>query len=170
MPKQIDQVSVSVNGKSACIYYISPIQVNALTPPDPLSGSVQVVVTTGGATSKSFTAQAQALSPSFFVFGGGPYVAATHADGSLIGPLSLYPGATTPAKAGEVIMLYANGFGPTNVPVQSGAVGQSGTPSPLPVIKIGGVTAEVQFAGLVAPGEFQFNVAVRGVAHWETSR
>jgi uncharacterized protein (TIGR03437 family) len=28
------------------------------------------------------------------------------------------------------------------------------------VIKIGGATATVQFAGLVAPGEFQFNVVV----------
>jgi uncharacterized protein (TIGR03437 family) len=34
--------------------------------------------------------------------------------------------------------------------------------SPLPAIKIGGVSATVQFAGLVAPGEFQFNVVVPG--------
>jgi uncharacterized protein (TIGR03437 family) len=32
--------------------------------------------------------------------------------------------------------------------------------SPLPVIKIGGITATVQFAGLSAVGEFQFNVVV----------
>ncbi len=37
---------------------------------------------------------------------------------------------------------------------------QGGTLVPLPVIKIGGITATVQFAGLVAPGEFQFNVVV----------
>ena len=37
---------------------------------------------------------------------------------------------------------------------------QSGALLPLPVIKIGGATATVQFAGLVAPGEFQFNVVV----------
>jgi uncharacterized protein (TIGR03437 family) len=30
----------------------------------------------------------------------------------------------------------------------------------MPVITIGGVTATVTFAGLVAPGEFQFNVIV----------
>ena len=44
--------------------------------------------------------------------------------------------------------------------MQSGSVSQSGMLSPLPVVKIGGVTATVQFAGLVAPGEFQFNVVV----------
>jgi uncharacterized protein (TIGR03437 family) len=30
----------------------------------------------------------------------------------------------------------------------------------LPVIEIGSATATVQFAGLVSPGEFQFNVVV----------
>ena len=29
-----------------------------------------------------------------------------------------------------------------------------------PVVTIGGIAAKVQFAGLVAPGEFQFNVVV----------
>jgi uncharacterized protein (TIGR03437 family) len=42
----------------------------------------------------------------------------------------------------------------------SGSILQSGSLSPLPMVKIGGVTATVQFAGLVAPGEFQFNVVV----------
>ncbi len=161
MPRQLDNVSVTVNGKSAYVYYISPLQVNVLTPPDAISGSVQVSVTTAGQVSKSFSVQAQPLAPSFFVFGGGPYVAATHADGSLIGAASLYPGASTPAKIGETIVLYANGFGPTGVPVQSGAVSQSGTLSPLPVVAIGGQPAMVTFAGLnITPGEFQFNVVV----------
>ena len=57
-------------------------------------------------------------------------------------------------------MLYANGFGPTSVAVVSGSMEQGGSLSPLPVIKIGGVTAEVEFAGLVGPGEYQFNVVV----------
>jgi uncharacterized protein (TIGR03437 family) len=33
--------------------------------------------------------------------------------------------------------------------------------SPLPVVKIGGSTATVQFAGLVSPGEFQLNLVDR---------
>src|ERR1035441_3613689 len=125
-----------------------------------MSGAVQVQVTNNGTASAVFTAQAQALSPSLFVFNGVPYVAATHSDGSLLGPTTLYPGSTTPAKPGEAIVLYANGFGPTSVAVVSGSMEQGGSLSPLPVIKIGGVTAEVQFAGLVGPGEYQFNVVV----------
>jgi uncharacterized protein (TIGR03437 family) len=160
MPVQLDKVSATVNGKNAYVYYISPTQINVLTPPDAMSGPVPVVVTNNGTAAAIFTAQAQATSPSFFVFNGGPYVAAEHLNGTLLAPATLYPGASTPAKPGETVVLYANGFGPTSVPLVSGSSIQSGTLAPLPVIKIGGVTAVVQFAGLVAPGEFQFNVVI----------
>jgi uncharacterized protein (TIGR03437 family) len=160
LPAQLDGVSVTVNGKAAYVYYISPSQVNILTPPDAMPGSVPVQVTVNGVASTAFTAQAQALSPSFFVFNSGPYVAAKHADGSLVGPATLYPGSSTPAKPGETAVLYANGFGATSTAVVSGSLVQSGTLSPLPVIKIGNTAATVQFAGLVSPGEFQFNVVV----------
>ena len=160
MPTQLDKVSATVNGKNAFVYYISPSQINILTPPDAMSGSVQVVVSNNGVQSASFTAPAQSISPSFFVFNGGPYLAATHVGGTLIGPTTLFPGSTTPAKPGETIVLYANGFGPTNQPVISGSASQGGTLTPLPVVKINGVQATVQYAGLVLPGEFQFNVVV----------
>jgi len=78
----------------------------------------------------------------------------------LIGPASLYPGYTTPATPGETVVMYANGFGPTRTTIVSGSPTQSGSLSPLPVIKIGGVAATVTFAGLVSPGQFQFNVVM----------
>ena len=160
MPTQLDKVSATVNGKNAYVYYVSPTQVNVLTPPDAISGTVQVVVTNNGITTAAFAATAQATSPSFFVFGGGPYVAAEHVGGALLGPSLLYPGLSTPAAPGEIVVLYANGFGATDTPVVSGLMTQSGTLSPLPVVKIGGVKATVLFAGLVLPGEFQLNVVV----------
>jgi uncharacterized protein (TIGR03437 family) len=160
MPAQLDKVSATVNGKSAYIYYISPTQINILTPPDAISGTVAITVTNNGVPAAAFTTQAQTVSPSFFVFNGGPYVAGEHINGSLIGPATLYPGSTTPAKPGETIMIYANGFGATNVPAISGSSMQSGTLSPLPVVQIGGIKATVQYAGLVGPGEFQFNVVI----------
>ena len=76
---------------------------------------------------------------------GGPCVAATQVNGSLLGPTTIYPGSTAPAKSGETVVLYANGVGSL---------------SPVPLIKIGGVTATVSFAGLVAPGQYQCNVVV----------
>ena len=111
LPTQLDGVSVTVNGKPAYVYYISPVQINILTPPDALTGPVNVVVTSNAASSAPYLAQTQPESPSFFVFNGGPYIAAVHANGSLIGPATLFPGASTPAQPGETIMIYANGFG-----------------------------------------------------------
>jgi len=164
MPTSLDGVSVTVNGKSAFVYYISPTQVNVLTPPEALTGTVTVQVTRNGLASAPFSVSAQPLSPSFFVFNGGPYAIATHADGSLASPASLYPGSTTPAKPGEPIVLYANGFGPTSTPVANGSVSQSGTLSPLPTVTIGGVPAGVAFAGLISPGLFQLNVVIPDTA------
>src|SRR5579872_416332 len=105
MPTKLDGVSVTVNGKNAFIYYISPTQINILTPPDAMPSTVAVQVTTNAGTSPTFTAPAQPLSPSFFVFNGGPYIAATHVGGMLLGPAGLFPGATTPAVPGETIVL-----------------------------------------------------------------
>ena len=160
MPTELDQVSATVNGKSAYVYYISPTQINILTPPDPLSGPVTVVVNNAGTAGLPFVAQTQAISPSFFVYNGGPYVVATHADNTLVGPASLYPGLSTPAMPGETVVVYANGFGPTSVPVVAGASTQSGTLSPTPAVTIGGLPASVAFAGLISPGLFQFNVVI----------
>jgi uncharacterized protein (TIGR03437 family) len=160
MPEQLDGVSVTVNGKSAFVYYISPTQVNILTPPDAILGPVQVVVNNNGVTSAPATASSKALSPSFFI-AAGPYVLAQHgADNSLVGPTSLFPGSTTPAKPGETVVLYANGFGPVSQAVVSGSITQTGTLSPLPTVTIGTINAVVQFAGLVSPGLFQFNVVL----------
>ncbi len=153
MPTQLDQVSAMVNGKPAYVYYISPTQVNILAPPNTMTGTVPVVLTNNGAVSATFLVPSQPISPSFFVINGGPYVVATHLNGSLIAP-------STPAAPGETIVLYANGFGPTNVPVTPGSVTQSGTLSPLPTVTIGAQPATVTFAGLVSPGEYQFNVVV----------
>src|SRR5579872_3207606 len=117
LPTSLDGVSVTMNGTSAYVYYISAKQINVLTPPDLAAGPVQVQVSSSGLTSGVFTVQAQPYSLSFFVFNGGPYVIATHLDGSLVGPTTLFPGATTPAAPGETVIIYANGFGPVNPPV-----------------------------------------------------
>lgn len=162
MPAQLDGVSVTVNGKSAYVEYISPSQVNILTPLDAISGPVQVELTNNGVTAASFTAQAQTISPSFFIFPDS-YVAAVHlpANGYLIGPTTLYPGSSTPAKPGETIELFANGFGLATAQLVTGSVQQSSSIPPAQVaVTIGGVAAQVTFAGLVVSGEFQFNVVV----------
>jgi uncharacterized protein (TIGR03437 family) len=149
LPISLDGVTVTMNGKNAYIYYISSTQINVLTPPDLDLGTIPVVVTVGGAASTPGTTQAKANSLSFFVFSGTPYVTAIHADGSLLAPTNLYPNST-PAKPGEVIQIYANGFGQST----------SGSLPVLPAVMIGGTKAVVQYAGLSSPGQYQFNVVV----------
>lgn len=160
MPTQLDGVSVTVNGKPAFVYYVSTNQINALTPPDAMDGPVTVQVTVNGVTSAAFPAQAAPSSPSFFVYDGTPYIAARHADGSLIAPPALYPAAATPAKPGEAIALYANGFGPLSTPIVNGSLTQAGALPATPEVLIGGLPATVQFAGAISPGLYQFNVVI----------
>ena len=159
MPTQLDNVSATVNGKPAFVYYISPLQVNILTPPDALSGHGPGGRDVQRSDQRRVHRSAQSLSPSFFVFDG-EHVAAKHLNGTDMGPTSLYPGLTTPAKPNENVVLYANGFGPTSQAVVSGSISQGGTLSPLPVVTIADNAARVLYAGLAAAGEFQFNVIV----------
>lgn len=162
MPTELRGVSVRVSGKPAYVYYISPTQVNVLTPLDDTTGSVKVEVTNGANTSPPFTVPRKSHAPSFFLLGATRYVAATHVNGSLLGPVSMsapgYP--FTPAQPNETIVLYANGFGLPTSPLVEGSASQSGVLPVQPVVQIGGATATVTFAGLISPGLWQFNVVV----------
>ena len=164
MPSKLDGVSVTVNGKPAFVYYVSPSQINILTPVDSSLGSVPIVVTNSLGASPTTNAVVLEHSLGLFAFDSNKYAAATHADGSLLGPASLYPGLTTPAQPGETIVIYGNGFGQTNPPVVPGSAAQSGLLPTNPVFTIGGVSTVVKFAGVVAPSLYQFNVVVPAAA------
>lgn len=163
LPTSLDGVSVSVNGESAYVSFISAKQINVLLPADLAAGSVDVQTTNNGLVSSKVTVTVQAVAPAFFMLGTSKYVAATHADGSISAPTGAVTGVTsTPAKAGETLVLYANGFGGgTDKPIPNG--GLITTPlmlTMLPTVTIGGASAKVVFAGLTAPGLYQINVVV----------
>jgi uncharacterized protein (TIGR03437 family) len=160
MPVQLDGVSATVNGKPAFVEYVSPTQINILTPLDSMQGTVQIAITSGGIKSAPLWIPMQTVAPGFFQFSGVPNVAATHATGNLLGPASLYPGASTPAQPGEVVTIYGGGFGQTTPPVASGSVTQSGNVAPSPVFTVSDIPAEVRFAGVVAAGLYQFNIVI----------
>ena len=162
MPSELGGVRVTVNGKPAFVYFVSPNQVNVLSPLDATTGPVQIVVTSGGVSSAPFVANLRTAAPSFPLVGSTNYVVATHADYSLIGPASLSsPGyAFTPARAGETIILYAFGLGLPATPLVNGASTQSGTLPALPQVQIGGTTAAVSFAGVISPGLYQLNITI----------
>jgi uncharacterized protein (TIGR03118 family) len=167
LPTTIDGVSVSVNGEPAFVSFVSPLQVNILVPADIAPGPAQIQVTNNGLTSAMVSGTLLDVAPAFFGFGavnaaGNQYIAATHADGSKGGPPNYVTGVTsTPFTEGEIIILYGNGFGVTNPPVTNGKLVTTALPLPTkPTVTIGGLNAEVQFAGLSATGLYQFNVVV----------
>jgi uncharacterized protein (TIGR03437 family) len=160
LPMSLGGVSATVNSKPAAISYVSPTQVNILTPIDNSVGPVPVQLTTPNGTAPVATAMEAPVSPSFLVLDGAGHVAARHADFSPAGPASLSaPGFTfTPAKPGEIVLLYAVGLGQTSPPI-SDQQGSGSLPN-LPAVMIGGVPATVQAAGISGPGLYQFNVLV----------
>jgi uncharacterized protein (TIGR03437 family) len=167
LPTSVEDVSVTINGKPAYVYYVSPGQVNVLTPPDLLEGPAIVEVSRGALKSSPVTVQAQRVAPGLFMFDpeNRRYAAVTHVNGTLVGKTSLYPGATTPARPGEVITLWGSGFGRTTPDIPDGeVVGVPGRLIATPVVTIGGITADVQFAGLTGPGLYQINVKIPDAA------
>lgn len=164
LPTSLDGVSVQINGKPAFVSYISPRQLNVLAPDDTAEGPVSVQVSTGGGKSAVVTAMKQEFAPGLFTFpaDGGRYAAAQHSlDYSLIGSPNLYPGQTTPAKPGEVILIYGTGFGPVSSPLPAGQLVKNASRLASQVtVTIGGVDAPVQYAGRSASGLDQLNVTV----------
>ncbi|MCU1260461.1 MAG: hypothetical protein JWO80_3346 [Bryobacterales bacterium] len=177
LPTSLDGTSVTVNGKPAYVEFISPGQINVITPADSATGSgIPVVVTTNGQSSTAATVTYQSIAPSLFAFAPGTadnnkYPAAGHQNGTFVGKAGLFPSApsiTTPAQRNETITLYGTGFGTTNPALAAGLVTPASPFYPLstsPVITIGGVSATAVFAGL-APNfaqVYQFNVTIPNV-------
>jgi len=161
LPTSLDGVSVTINGAPAFIYYISPVQINLLTAADlPSSGQVTVQISDNTLTSGTVNVTPQAVAPSFFLFDAAGHIAATHANGSLIGTATSTP-VGTPAAPGETIVLYGNGFGTTNPAAVNGQVQAAAAPLiATPTITFNNANATVVFAGLSATGLYQFNVTV----------
>ncbi len=167
LPTTLQGVSVSINGEPAYVDYISPVQMDILVPPDVPAGPVQIQVTNNGLVSSTVSATMAAVAPAFFDFGpvnaaGNQYIAATHSNGSAGGPPNYVTGVTsTPFTEGEIIILYGTGFGPTNPPVPQGQLITTAAPLvTTPTVTIGGLAAQVQFAGVSEAGLYQFNVVV----------
>jgi uncharacterized protein (TIGR03437 family) len=157
LPVQMDGVSVTIDGKAAYLYYVSPNQIDVIAPADSTTGPVSVIVTNNNVASGSAIAQLQAVAPALFA--AGKYVIATHANGSLVGPANGLPGAT-PATQGETIAVYGTGFGPTNPSADGLVVSSPVNIVVAPGIMIGSAPAIVTFAGLSEAGLDQLNVTV----------
>ncbi len=112
-PTSVDGVSVTIGGKPAYIDFISRGQINLLAP-DVGFGPLPLTVTTASGTSATFTVTSDQYGPAFFEWPNGQPVA-TRQDFTWAVKDGTFSGTpTTPAKPGDVIILWGTGFGPTN--------------------------------------------------------
>ncbi len=170
-PTSLGGVTVTINGKAAYLYFVSPTQINLQAPSDTAAGNVEVVVTTPSGTVTSTVTLAQ-VGPSFSLldskhvagiilrangsgaYGGGSY--------DIIGPTGTSLGyATVAAKAGDTIELFGVGFGPTSPAVPAGQVFSGAAPTTYPVtLFINNAVVVPTFAGLSSAGLYQINLTV----------
>jgi uncharacterized protein (TIGR03437 family) len=96
--------------------------------------------------------------PAGFPDGTGAYGGGTY---DLEGPPNAFPYSTRPVRPGETLILYGVGFGPTTPEVSAGRPFSGAAPTNTPVtITIGGLNANVAFAGITEAGLYQFNLTV----------
>jgi len=167
-PISLGGVSVTIDSKPAYLWFVSPTQINLQVPDDSATGPVSVVVQTPAGTATS-TVTLAPVAPAFLLFNAKYPAAIVPTSGAgnsgsgydYIGPAGGLPFPSRPVKAGEILLLFGVGFGPTTPAVPAGQL-FSGAAScvTLPTVTIGGVQAIVSFAGLVGAGLYQFDVVV----------
>lgn len=171
-PISVGGTTVTVGGESLFIDYVSPGQVNGQVPSDVATGPQPVIVTTAGGSSASFTINVNPtepglLAPPAFVINGTQYAVALFSDGFYDLPPGLVSEiASVRAVPGDTIMLFGIGFGPVSDGTQAGVIDQNNNQVNAPLdISIGGVSAQVQYAGLTqgVVGLYQFNVVVPNI-------
>ncbi len=164
-----------INGntaKNAPMLFALGTQLNVQVPwdlvPAGASANVKVIVTSNGVNSNTETVAIGQFSPGVFA-SNGLAIAVNNSDGTLAWPVGAVPGlATHPAKAGDVLIVYATGLGAVANPPADGqnSLDQLRTTLVTPQILIGGVSAKVDFSGLSPQfvGVNQINVTVPEVA------
>lgn len=153
-PTTLGGLSVLVNGFAAPLQFVSPGQINIQVPwkLGIGNGTAPFTLMINGPTAKGTRAGSpvnstfsNSISAPVSLYAPGVFAVA-QADGT--------PIANKPAKAGDILVIYANGLGPVDVSVADGAVSPANPPAlcqQTPTVTIGGSQAEVLFAGL-APG------------------
>jgi uncharacterized protein (TIGR03118 family) len=161
LPASLDGVSVTINGSPAFPTFVSPRQINVITPVDMAVGTAaKIVVSDNGLTGAAIQAPVAAFAPAFFLLGG-KYAAAVHGNGTVVGPTTLVANNSTPAAAGETIALFATGLGATTPAAVNGQVVSAPANLAAPAtVLIDGIPVVPSFAGLTSAGVYQVNVAI----------
>jgi uncharacterized protein (TIGR03437 family) len=114
LPISLAGVTVYIANRPGSLFYISPKQVNVLIPYNLSAGPTSLTLVRDGTAGPTIPIVLTATAPGLFELGA-TTILATHADGSLIKSAS-------PAMAGEIIIIYAVGLGPTIPEQNDGAI------------------------------------------------
>ncbi len=161
LPDSLDGTSVKMGGVAAYVYFISPTQLNVLSPDTLPAGPVTVEITTPQGRVSGTVQSAPAAPGLFTVDSKRLYPAATHPDGTLVGPPGLFGPSvqTRPLEPGSTGTFYGSGFGDTTPSLPAGLVVTSpATLSQRPAVFLGGNSVDVTYAGVVSSGLTQFNL------------
>jgi uncharacterized protein (TIGR03437 family) len=160
-PLSLGGVTVTINGRTAPLYVVSPTMISILVPFEIPPGVAEITVRRGAQTSNRVTVYVNRTSPGVFAVPptGLGYAAATHADASLITPQN-------PARPGEVVAVYLTGLGPTQPRVATGAAAPAAEPlarTEQPItVRVANRNAEVLYSGLTPTtrGLYQINFRI----------
>jgi uncharacterized protein (TIGR03437 family) len=145
----------------------APSQINAQIPWEIVTPgttqTVNVVVTNNGVKSAPAPVSVAPFSPGVFASNG--LAIAVNSDGTLTWAAGTIPGLTThAAKAGDVLIVYANGLGAVDNAVADGqnSLDQLRHTVTTPIVTLGGISAQVLFSGLSPQfvGVNQLNIKV----------
>jgi uncharacterized protein (TIGR03437 family) len=165
-----EDVSATVNGTPAPMYYAVSTQSSVQVPWSVKAGTATIVVTRNGTSSPPQAMQVATFSPGIFTVtqnGVGMALAfnavAITVNGkptlAIAQPAGSTPGLTAiPAKAGDHLFVYATGLGPVTPAINDGSApcalsgckstDRQRTTTTQPQVLVGGVSAHIEFSGL----------------------
>lgn len=167
LPTRLEGTGVTVNGRDASVYLVSPSQLNFQMPGSLADGRVDVQVSNNGALSNVFPINLRQHAPELFRYLPSAYAVALHANYRIAAKPELFPDCTDallcpPSEAvpGEILVLYGTGFGPTIPTAPTGEV----ITAPFPLtdaleVRFGDIAVSAP-AWLVGAGLNQINVKV----------
>ena len=157
LPPALGGVSLTINGRTAPLFYAGPTQINAQIPYETVTGAANAIVTVGNNALPGVALTIQPAAPGIFT-GDENRAAAQNEDLSPNGP-------DRPASPGSVLTVYLTGQGALDAVVGTGAVAPL-NPLAHPILRttatLGGQDAEVSFAGMTPGlvGLFQVNLRI----------
>jgi uncharacterized protein (TIGR03437 family) len=163
---------VLVNNIPAPVYFVSYGQINFQVPYDAAVGTATVVVEANGQRSNGVTVPIADRAPRLLRLGIGEYGIIVNQDGTFPLPRNSSLGAAgRPARAGDALIFYAIGLGPTSPTVGNGTAAPSSplaVVDPMPKLQFGsrsisGDDATVPFFVGLTPGFvglYQINVII----------